>query len=375
MNQESLFYNQQPQDLAAGPDDMYQGTNPQTAAQRMVDGTDNIGDFNMNSGSGSTFMQNTGVSEQEKADIIKHIDELKYAEKRDNALLELSRQREHFSELAPFIWHSVGTIAALLQEIVSVYPLLSPPLLDSKTSNKACNVLALLQCVASHKDTRPLFLKAHITLFLYPFLNTVSKGRSFEYLRLTSLGVVGALVKVDDPDVISFLLQTEIIPLCLRIMERGTDLSQTVATFIIQKILLDENGLTYLCMTAERFFAVSTVLNNMVESQLIKPSTRLLKHIIKCYFRLSENPRAQMALNSTMPTIVKEMMNQNSKLTENLDESSKKLLLSLIETLRFKNGQQGTNPQGAKFGDESSLQAQDQHDQQKAMQHNKEIND
>ena len=62
----------------------------------------------------SAFMMNSGVSEQEKQDIIKHIDELKYAEKRDNALLELSRQREHFSELAYFIWHSVGTIAALL---------------------------------------------------------------------------------------------------------------------------------------------------------------------------------------------------------------------------------------------------------------------
>jgi CCR4-NOT transcription complex subunit 9 len=44
-------------------------------------------------------------------------------------------------------------------------------------------------------------------------------------LRLTSLGVIGALVKVDDREVISFLLQTEIIPLCLRIMERGTELS------------------------------------------------------------------------------------------------------------------------------------------------------
>ena len=115
------------------------------ASQNVVDAPDNIGDFAMGTpGGGSTFMQNSGVSEQEKQDIIKHIDELKYAEKRDNALLELSRQREHFSELAPFIWHSVGTIAALLQEIVSVYPLLSPPLLDSKTSNKACNVLALL---------------------------------------------------------------------------------------------------------------------------------------------------------------------------------------------------------------------------------------
>ena len=89
-------------------------------------------------------MMNSGVSEQQKQEIIKYIDELKYADKRDNALLNLSTQREHFSELAPFIWHSVGTIAALLQEIVSVYPLLSPPLLDSKTSNKACNVMALL---------------------------------------------------------------------------------------------------------------------------------------------------------------------------------------------------------------------------------------
>lgn len=68
------------------------------------------------SGNPSTF------SEDEKQLIIKFIDELKYADKRDNALIELSRLREHFTELAPFIWHSVGTIAALLQEIVAVYP-------------------------------------------------------------------------------------------------------------------------------------------------------------------------------------------------------------------------------------------------------------
>lgn len=37
---------------------------------------------------------------------------------------------------------------------------------------------------------------AQIPLYLYPFLNTVSRHRPFEYLRLTSLGVIGALVKV-----------------------------------------------------------------------------------------------------------------------------------------------------------------------------------
>ena len=42
----------------------------------------------------------------------------------------------------------------------------------------------------------PLLFSAHLPLFLYPVLNTVSKARPFEYLRLTSLGVIGALVKV-----------------------------------------------------------------------------------------------------------------------------------------------------------------------------------
>ena len=50
-------------------------------------------------------------------------------------------------------------------------------------------------------------------------------------------------VQVDDTEVINFLLSTEIIPLCLRTMEMGSELSKTVATFIVQKILLDNVGI------------------------------------------------------------------------------------------------------------------------------------
>eukprot|EP01090_Pellita_catalonica_P010550 TRINITY_DN21986_c0_g1_i1.p1 TRINITY_DN21986_c0_g1~~TRINITY_DN21986_c0_g1_i1.p1 ORF type:complete len:280 (-),score=23.43 TRINITY_DN21986_c0_g1_i1:183-1022(-) len=220
---------------------------------------------------------------------------------REGALLELSKQREKIKDLAPILWHSFGTIACLLQEIIAIYPLLSPPKLKAHASNRVCNALALLQCVASHPDTRSLFLNAHIPLFLYPFLNTVSKTRPFEYLRLTSLGVIGALVKTDDSNVINFLLSTEIIPLCLRIMETGSELSKTVATFIIQKILLDEIGLNYICSTYERFYAVSTVLKNMVNALVSNPSPRLLKHIIRCYIRLSDNLRARDALKTHLP--------------------------------------------------------------------------
>ncbi len=73
----------------------------------------------------------------------------------------------------------------------------NPAALTPAASNRCCNALALLQCVASHIETRALFLNAHVPLFLYPFLNTTHTHRPFEYLRLTSLGVVGALVKVN----------------------------------------------------------------------------------------------------------------------------------------------------------------------------------
>lgn len=53
---------------------------------------------------------------------------------------------------------NLGVMTSLLQEIISVYPLLNPSQLTAAASNRVCNALALLQCVASHQDTRPLFL-------------------------------------------------------------------------------------------------------------------------------------------------------------------------------------------------------------------------
>jgi hypothetical protein len=43
-------------------------------------------------------------------------------------------------------------------------------------------------------------------------------------------------------------------------METGSELSKTVATFIVQKILLDDVGLQYICHTYERFSHVALIL-------------------------------------------------------------------------------------------------------------------
>ncbi|XP_046994839.1 CCR4-NOT transcription complex subunit 9 isoform X1 [Schistocerca americana] len=294
--------------------------------------------------------------------IYQWIVELSNPELRENALLELSKKREVVPDLAPMLWHSFGTIAALLQEIVNIYPAINPASLTAHQSNRVCNALALLQCVASHPETRSAFLSAHVPLFLYPFLHTVSKTRPFEYLRLTSLGVIGALVKsvagiteqhhkqfhavnlstgvsqedfrkmqkTDEQEVITFLLTTEIIPLCLRIMESGSELSKTVATFILQKILLDDSGLSYICQTYDRFSHVAMILGKMVLSLAKDPSARLLKHVVRCYLRLSDNPRAREALRQCLPDQLRDTTFSNCLQD---DKSTKHWLTQLLKNL------------------------------------------
>ena len=256
--------------------------------------------------------------------------ELIRSKDREHALLELSKIRETHDQLALILWYSYGVMSALLQEVVSIYPLLNHPTLTANASTRVCNALALMQCIASHHDTRPLFINSQFPLYLYPILNTTTKSRPFEYLRLTSLGIIGALVKNDNAEVIGFLITTEIIPLCLRIMESGNELCKTVAIFIVQKTLLDDTGLNYICQTYERFYAVVTVLNHMTQQLVEQPSIRLLKHIVRCYLRLTDNKKARDALKQCLPESLR-LNTFSSILTD--DAATKRCLAQLLANL------------------------------------------
>lgn len=284
------------------------------ASTAATNGTPNVKEYKEN--------KNRALSDKQ---IYQWVSELVTGTNRERALLELGKKREQYDDLALVLWNSFGVMTVLLEEIIFVYPYLNPPVLTASVSNRVCNALALLQCVASNNQTRGLFLSANMPLYLYPFLSTNARQRSFEYLRLTSLGVIGALVKNDTPEVINFLLTTEIVPLCLNIMEISSELSKTVAIFILQKILLDDQGLSYICTTYERFHTVASVLSKMIgqlstgsdssPQQLIEQSLllhnpqqtpssssgRLLKHVVRCYMRLSDNLEARKVLSTILP--------------------------------------------------------------------------
>merc|ERR1711953_64372 len=157
-------------------------------------------------------------------------------------------------------------------------------------------------------------LKAHIPLLLYPFLNTVSKDRPFEYLRLTSLGVIGALVKVDDAEVINFLLQTEIIPkspsismdlktLVTKDLKAGGKSTYAFPTQLFWMAFANSSPLTSLSLlksansaiSFHRLAMTSWFFLNVASSQLPLPSMTVLRTARHSKSFLSKKPLLSMS--------------------------------------------------------------------------------
>ena len=270
------------------------------------------------------------INEQNEEEmIIKWISELKNENTRVKALEYLSEYSEKNHNLAIYLWYSRGTMAVLLQEIISIYHYLTISKLTADNSHRICCVISLLQCIASNSATRNEFLESQIPIFLYPFLNNTNKKKPYEYLKLTSLSVIGALVKLNDPYIISFLIDTAITPILLKIMEKGSELSKRIACYIVYQIIQDDNGNKYICEAKERYSAVIRYMKMMLKN---KCNHRIIINLIlKIFLRLSENKDARNILKNDL---LKEIKDKN--FIRSLDDSSKNLLNSLLKKLNEK---------------------------------------
>ena len=265
-------------------------------------------------------------NEEEEALIIKYIEEIKNEETRSQAIENLYRYKGENSNLAIYLWYSGGTMAAFLQEIIYTYQYLTTPKFTNEKLNKAKYIISLIQEIALHPKTRKEFLDSQMLVFLYPFLRCSSKIKSYDVIRVTSLGVIAALVKINDSDVINFLIKTEIIPIILRNMEKGTEIIRSTASFIIQRIIDDINGLKYMCDLRERLYVILTVLNSAMQN---KPSNRIIKDVLKIYLVLIENKEAKSLIIQHFP---KKLRDRNYIST--LDESAQKKVESLLKSLK-----------------------------------------
>jgi len=254
--------------------------------------------------------------------IIKWIIEIKNENTRIKAIINLSKYSDKNNNLALYLWYSRGTMAVILQEIISVYQYLSTSKLTLEKENVIYCAISLLKCIASNPETRHEFLESKILIFLYPFINNTNKAKPYEYLKLSSLSVINALLTETDNEIISFLIDTEIIPKLLKIMEKGAELTRKIACCIVSQIVQDDNGSKYICEAKERYSAIITYMKKMLKN---KCNQVTINRILKTFLKLSENKDAKNILKND---ILKEITDKN--FINFLCDSSKNVLNNLL---------------------------------------------
>ena len=75
-----------------------------------------------------------------------------------------SKKREVVPDLPPMLWHSFGTVAALLQEIVNVYPAINPPHLTVSINNNSAICDYSAESVEQNQPEHACSLILHCTL-------------------------------------------------------------------------------------------------------------------------------------------------------------------------------------------------------------------
>jgi CCR4-NOT transcription complex subunit 9 len=269
---------------------------------------------------------NNNEDQKEEELIIKYTDEIKNEETRLKAIENLYKYREKIKNIGIYLWYTRGTMAVLLQELIANYQYLSPSKFNNINVEKTKHIISLFQIIALNPETRKEFIESQLLVFLYPFLKCSNKTKSYEVICVTILGVIAALVKIDDPDAINFLVKTGIIPVILRLMEKGTDLIMALSCFIFQRIIVDINGFKYICDLRERLDAIVYVLDTMLKNNNI--SVRIIRNILKIYLGLIENKEAKNLLKTQLPEKIRDIEFFNS-----LDDSSRAKVIILLKSL------------------------------------------
>ncbi len=264
-------------------------------------------------------------NQKEEELIIKYTEDIKNEETRSKAIEILYKYREKNNNIAIYLWYTRGTMAALLQEIISIYQYLTPSKFTNEIIEKAKLIISLFQTIALNPKTRKEFLESQLLVFLYPFLKCANKTKSYEIICVSVLGVIAALVKIDDPDTINFLIKTGIIPVILRLMEKGTELIMAVTCFIVQRIIVDINGLKYICDLSQRLYAIIYVLDTMLQNKI---SDRIIRNILKIYLGLIENKEAKNLLKTELPQKIRD-----KNFIKSLEASSKAKVYFLLKSL------------------------------------------
>ncbi|KAH0755024.1 hypothetical protein KY290_025294 [Solanum tuberosum] len=235
--------------------------------------------------------------------------ELHYGHDREKVLMQLNefirqpRSESMRINLGYHLSNSFDTVLNILvEEVIAAKPKFLDSTLTPRESSQVCNALSVFQVQESGSSKVaslfPDLLRGlrygtkKIHKILYPFLKeTTNVMTPRQPVRLSILILIDALTKFDElhgHEILLLFLQTQIFSSCLHCIHHGDMPIKKVATLILMKILMQEEGLRCCYSRPDCLRSVMEVLGQLVETFSYQiPCSQHLKYVIRCFLSLS----------------------------------------------------------------------------------------
>lgn len=274
--------------------------------------------------------ENSGPPTQEQlVPIIKRMN--KSESSRYKSVQTLISLKSNFPDLALMLWFSPTTVTLLLSDVLNFYPMLvsaQPTATLSRSAEMAYNSLVLLQVIADHPDTRLLFVRANIPIYLIPIIHHTLLRTDSDHITGAVMAIITSLVKTNNAssneasrqqsasqqlrfskskppasnsssqnknqeedqdksqelhEIIESLLNAEFVSTCLKVLSHSRDLIRVSAAFVLSKIFQDESGKKYVYDNKERAVMIFTVLNDILTELGTNFDPSLSKNVVDAY--------------------------------------------------------------------------------------------
>lgn len=180
----------------------------------------------------------------------------------------------------------------ILDVITESFYILNTPHFSSEKSEEVKICIDVLKILVEDADVRSCFFNARLDCFIHPFLIS-----SHDSLTISALELFSTLFKKGANEI---LKGTELLPLLLKIVDSDSEKCQFIALETMELILID-GGLDYAVQTIDRFQAIDVVLSDLLSKSIASSNKKLVKILLKIYFRLCEKPNVYQKLKEKIP--------------------------------------------------------------------------
>ncbi|KAF8033808.1 hypothetical protein BT93_C0157 [Corymbia citriodora subsp. variegata] len=202
---------------------------------------------------------------------------------------------ENYYRAGFLLFHSCGTMAILIQEVLLIYKMMADGSLNERACMRLINVIILFQCVAANRETRQKLMS----------LLFVSTLDVYDNVRAVALSVIGILCQARESNAVHWAIENEVLEVCLFSMDTGNELTKMIGLHIVESILRVDLGISYIFSPAADHLSnrLMRTCDNLVNQIAVAHdfSPQILFHTIRCYTVLCHDERGHNLVKQSLP--------------------------------------------------------------------------